>query len=48
MEPVGIVFDKLKAVAKTGQDFFDGLFPRRRNPVPLLSFAPFAFRSPSS
>ncbi|XP_061359294.1 uncharacterized protein LOC133303399 [Gastrolobium bilobum] len=35
MEPVGLVFDQLKAFAKSGQDFFDGLF-RRRNPIEIL------------
>lgn len=33
MEPV---LDKLNAFAKSGQDFFDGLF-RRRNPVFAIS-----------
>ncbi|MED6187244.1 hypothetical protein PIB30_074614 [Stylosanthes scabra] len=36
MEPVNLVFDKLKAVAKSGQDFFHGLFDPRRNSVQIL------------
>ncbi|KAJ1387612.1 hypothetical protein SESBI_39802, partial [Sesbania bispinosa] len=35
MEPVGVVFDQLKAFAKSGQDCFDRLF-HRRNPIEIL------------
>ncbi|XP_050215216.1 uncharacterized protein LOC126666254 [Mercurialis annua] len=41
MEPVGFVVDKIKGIAKSGQDFMDGLFHRRsnsssRNPIEIL------------
>ncbi|XP_025613022.1 uncharacterized protein [Arachis hypogaea] len=36
MEPANIVFDKLKAVAKSGNEFFHGLFDPRRNPIQIL------------
>ncbi|KAK7283427.1 hypothetical protein RIF29_12937 [Crotalaria pallida] len=35
MEPVGVVFDKMKAFAKSSHDFFDGIF-LRRNPIEIL------------
>ncbi|XP_057437078.1 uncharacterized protein LOC130729361 [Lotus japonicus] len=35
MDPVGVVFDHFKAFAKSGHDFFDGVF-RRRNPIEIL------------
>jgi hypothetical protein len=31
MEPVASVVDKIKGVAKSGQDFVDGLLRRREN-----------------
>jgi len=46
MEPMASILDKLKAFAKSGEDFFAGLTRResraRRNPV-LLNFPLFAF-----